>query len=40
MVWRVVTSTYNNHVHILRKHPQLTLLTPEEYGINSEDPLF
>ena len=32
--------TYNDHVHILRKHPGLTLLTPEECGINSEDPLF
>jgi hypothetical protein len=31
--------TYNNHVHILRKHPGLTLLTQEECGINSEDQL-
>ena len=31
--------TYNNNVHILRRHPGLTLLTPEESGIvDSEDP--
>ena len=30
--------TYNDHVHILRKHPGLTLLTSEECGINSENP--
>jgi hypothetical protein len=28
--------TYNNHVHILRKHPGLTLLTLDECGIDSE----
>jgi hypothetical protein len=28
--------TYNDHVHILRKHPGLTLLTPDECGIDSE----
>ena len=28
--------TYNNHVHILRKHPGLTLLTPDECGIGTE----
>jgi hypothetical protein len=31
--------TYNDHVHILRRHPALTLLTPDECGIGSEDPL-
>jgi uncharacterized short protein YbdD (DUF466 family) len=31
--------TYNNHVHILRKHPGLTLLTQEECGIDSGDQL-
>jgi hypothetical protein len=29
--------TYNDHVHILRRHPGLTLLTPDECGIESED---
>ena len=29
--------TYNNHVHILRRHPGLTLLRSDECGINSED---
>jgi hypothetical protein len=29
--------TYNDHVHILRRHPGLTLLKPDEYGVNSED---
>jgi hypothetical protein len=28
--------TYNNHVHILRRHPGLTLLTLDECGIDSE----
>ena len=27
---------FNNHVHILRKHPKLNLLTSDEYGIDSE----
>ena len=32
--------TYNDHVHILRKHPGLTLLTQDERGISSSnDPL-
>jgi hypothetical protein len=32
--------TYNDyHVHILQKHPGLTLLTLNECGISSEDPL-
>jgi hypothetical protein len=31
--------TYNDHVHILRKHPGLTLLKLDEHGISSEDPL-
>ncbi len=31
--------TYNDHVHILRRHPGLTLLTLDEIGIDSEDPL-
>ena len=31
--------TYNNHVHILRKHPGLTLLSQEECGIDQEDHL-
>ena len=30
--------TYKNNVHILRKHPGLTLLTLEESGKDSEDP--
>ena len=29
--------THKDHVHILRRHPGLTLLTPEEYGISSKD---
>ena len=31
--------TYNGCVHILRKHPGLTLLTPDECDISNEDPL-
>ena len=31
--------TYNNHVHVLRKHPGVSLLTQEECGIDSEDQL-
>ena len=31
--------TYNNHVHVLRKHPGLTLLTQEECGIDGGDQL-
>jgi hypothetical protein len=31
--------TYNDHVHILQKHPGLNLLTMDECGIDSEDPL-
>ena len=27
---------FNNHVHILRKHPELNLLTSDECGIDSE----
>jgi hypothetical protein len=27
---------YNDHVHILRKHPGLNLLTLDECGIDSE----
>src|SRR6201996_1425714 len=30
---------YSDHVHILRKHPGLALLTSDESGIDSEDPL-
>ena len=30
--------TYNDHVHILRRHPGLALLTLDECGISSEDP--
>ena len=29
--------TYGDHVHILRKHPGLNLLTSDESGIESED---
>ena len=31
--------TYNDHVHILRKHPGLYQLTQDECGIDSEDPI-
>jgi hypothetical protein len=31
--------TFNDHVHILRRHPGLNLLTLDECGIDSEDPL-
>ena len=31
--------TLNDHVHILRRHPGLTILTPDECGIDSGDPL-
>jgi hypothetical protein len=36
MVGLVGIWTYNDHVHILWKHPGLTLLTPDECGIDSE----
>jgi hypothetical protein len=36
MVGLVGIWTYNDHVHILQKHPGLTLLTPDECGIDSE----
>ena len=31
--------TYNDHVHILRRHPGLTLLSLDECGINTENSL-
>ena len=31
--------TYNDHVHILQRHPGLALLTLDECGIVSEDPI-
>ena len=39
IVGLIGTWTYNGHVHILQRHLGLTLLTLEEAGIDSEDPL-